>query len=113
MKKTWAPDGNLLTSVIILQSKTGGARPARRLTFVHAATKGEALKSLVTYEGSVGFCSTRTFRIEVAAFTCQTCPAQRNVEVKDMVTYVYNSYRNPDGFDFDFELHGLTKKGNR
>jgi len=30
-----------------------------------------------------------------------------------MVTYVYNSYRNPDGFDFDFELHGLTKKGNR
>ncbi|MEJ2199242.1 MAG: hypothetical protein P8X54_11850, partial [Desulfuromonadales bacterium] len=72
MKKTWAPDGNLLTSVIILQSKTGGARPARRLTFVHAATKGEALKSLVTYEGSVGFCSTRTFRIEVAAFTCQT-----------------------------------------
>jgi hypothetical protein len=39
LKKTWAPDGNLLTSVIILQSKTGGARPARRLTFVHAATK--------------------------------------------------------------------------
>jgi len=30
---------NLLSSFIILKSKTGSSRTARRLTFVHAATK--------------------------------------------------------------------------
>jgi len=28
----------------------------------------------------------------------QTCPAQRNVEVKDIVTYVYNWYPTPAVF---------------
>ncbi len=31
--------GNLFPSTFSLKSKTGGSRPARRLTFVHAATK--------------------------------------------------------------------------
>ena len=52
-------------------------KSSRTLRPIQFSAKVEVLKSLVTCGGSVGSFSMRKIRIDVAALTSQTCPAQR------------------------------------
>ena len=83
------------------------------MTPLQSSTSEEALKSLGSCGGSVGCCSIRTIRIEVATVTSKKCPAQRKAFFCFVFFVATKKMKllsgNPDGFAFVFKFLSTKK----